>query len=167
MTEQTAALSPNAALVLPEQEFDRQLVLSGPSSHLTLEGLHMDFMRLTHEGEQYRDVRHYGCISAYGDFRVLNCGNCAVADPRLAEFLRGRHIDLALTNFPWATLRKVRHFIEKTIRPDHLIVYRLPHDDRWGYWDAAVKGAAQVQWCRMSGCWNPFSGRSWCDARQM
>ena len=147
MTEQAVARYPNVALVLPEQEFDRQLVLSGPSSHLTLEGLHMDFVHLTHEGEQYRDVPHYGCIAEYGGFRVLIAGDCAVGDPRLADLLRGRHIDLALVNFPWVTLRKGRHFIEEAIRPDHLMVYHLPfpHDDRWGYRDAAVKGAAQVQ----------------------
>lgn len=61
--------------MLPEQEFDRQLVLAGPSSHLTLEGLHMDFMRLTHEGAQYREVPHYGCILEYDGFRVLIAGD--------------------------------------------------------------------------------------------
>ena len=25
----------------------------------------MDFMRLTHEGAQYREVPHYGCILEY------------------------------------------------------------------------------------------------------
>ena len=147
LTEQVVARNPNVALVLPEQEFDRQLVLSGPSGHLTLEGLHMDFMRLIHEGEQYKEVPHYGCILEYGGFRVLITGDYAVADPQVSAFLNGRHIDLALVNFPWVTLRKGRHFIEQVIRPDHLMVYHLPfpHDDRWGYRDAAVKGAAQVQ----------------------
>ena len=147
LTEQVVARNPNVALVLPEQEFDRQLVLSGPSGHLTLEGLHMDFMRLILEGEQYKEVPHYGCILEYGGFRVLITGDCAVADPQVSAFLNGRHIDLALVNFPWVTLRKGRHFIEQVIRPDHLMVYHLPfpHDDRWGYRDAAVKGAAQVQ----------------------
>ena len=50
MTEQAVARYPNVALVLPEQEFDRQLVLSGPSSHLALEGLHSGFVQLTHGG---------------------------------------------------------------------------------------------------------------------
>lgn len=80
LTEQVIAQNPQVALVLPEQEFDRQLVLAGPSSHLTLEGLHMDFMRLTHEGAQYREVPHYGCILEYDGFRVLIAGDCAVAD---------------------------------------------------------------------------------------
>ena len=147
LTEQVVARNPNVALVLPEQEFDRQGLLSGPSGHLMLEGLHMDFMRLIHEGEQYKEVPHYGCILEYGGFRVLITGDCAVADPQVSAFLNGRHIDLALVNFPWVTLRKGRHFIEQVIRPDHLMVYHLPfpHDDRWGYRDAAVKGAAQVQ----------------------
>lgn len=107
----------------------------------------MDFMRLTHEGEQYREVPHYGCILEYDGFRVLIAGDCAVADPQLRDFIGGRPIDLALLNFPWVTLRKGRHFIEQAIRPEHLVVYHLPfpHDDRWGYRDAAVKGAGQLQ----------------------
>ena len=147
LTEQVIARNPQVALVLPEQEFDRQLVLAGPSSHLTLEGLHMDFMRLTHEGEQYREVPHYGCILEYDGFRVLIAGDCAVADPQLRDFIGSRPIDLALLNFPWVTLRKGRHFIEQAIRPEHLVVYHLPfsHDDRWGYRNAAVKGAGQLQ----------------------
>ena len=101
LTEQVIAQNPQVALVLPEQEFDRQLVLAGPSSHLTLEGLHMDFMRLTHEGAQYREVPHYGCILEYDGFRVLIAGDCAVADPQLRDFIGSRPIDLALLNFPW------------------------------------------------------------------
>ena len=100
LTEQVIARNPQVALVLPEQEFDRQLVLAGPSSHLTLEGLHMDFMRLTHEGAQYREVPHYGCILEYDGFRVLIAGDCAVADPQLRDFIGSRPIDLALLNFP-------------------------------------------------------------------
>ena len=107
----------------------------------------MDFMRLTHEGAQYREVPHYGCILEYDGFRVLIAGDCAVADPQLRDFIGNRPIDLALLNFPWVTLRKGRHFIEQAIRPEHLVVYHLPfsHDDRWGYRDAAVKSAGQLQ----------------------
>ena len=139
--------NPETAYLVSDEEFDRQLVLAGPSSHLTLEGLHMDFMRLTHEGAQYREVPHYGCILEYDGFRVLIAGDCAVADPQLRDFIGSRPIDLALLNFPWVTLRKGRHFIEQAIRPEHLVVYHLPfsHDDRWGYRDAAVKGAGQLQ----------------------
>ena len=139
--------NPETAYLVSDEEFDRQLVLAGPSSHLTLEGLHMDFMRLTHEGAQYREVPHYGCILEYDGFRVLIAGDCAVADPQLRDFIGNRPIDLALLNFPWVTLRKGRHFIEQAIRPEHLVVYHLPfsHDDRWGYRDAAVKGAGQLQ----------------------
>ena len=134
LTEQVLARDPAAILVLPEQEFDSQVRLAGPGSHLTMGDLRMDFFQLTHEGPQYREVPHYGCILECGGFRVLIAGDCAVADPRLADFIGGRQIDLALLNFPWVTLRKGRHFIQETIRPHHLFVYHLPfqQNDRWG-----------------------------------
>lgn len=147
LTEQVLARDPAVILVLPEQEFDSQVRLAGPGSHLTMGDLRMDFFQLTHEGPQYREVPHYGCILECGGFRVLIAGDCAVADPRLADFIGGRQIDLALLNFPWVTLRKGRHFIQETIRPHHLFVYHLPfqQNDRWGYREAARKGAAQVE----------------------
>ena len=147
LTEQVIARNPRVSLVMPQQDFDRQLVLSAPAAHLALEGLRMDFTRLVHEGALYKDVPLYGCILEYDGFRVLITGDCAVADPKVAEFVNGRHIHLALLNFPWVTLRKGRRFVEQVLRPDHLLVYHLPflHDDRWGYREAAVKGAAQVE----------------------
>ena len=154
LTEQVIAQNPQVALVLPEQEFDRQLVLAGPSSHLTLEGLHMDFMRLTHEGAQYREVPHYGCILEYDGFRVLIAGDCAVADPQLRDFIGSRPIDLALLNFPWVTLRKGRSIWWYTISPSPTMTA-----GDIGMPPSRVRASSRG--CRMSGCcWSRSSGKS-------
>lgn len=147
LTKQVVSLNPEAILVLPEQEFDKQVTLTGPDSRLTIGDLQMNFFKLTHEAPKYQEVPHYGCILESDGFRILITGDCAVADPKLATFIGDRQIDLALLNFPWVTLRKGRHFIEEILRPQNLLVYHLPfqRDDRWGYREAARKGAAQVK----------------------
>ena len=123
------------------------MLSSAPPPFLCTPGKPGNEKRSSHSCAQYREVPHYGCILEYDGFRVLIAGDCAVADPQLRDFIGSRPIDLALLNFPWVTLRKGRHFIEQAIRPEHLVVYHLPfsHDDRWGYRDAAVKGAGQLQ----------------------
>ena len=122
------------------------LMLTNPNTVGIFDDNILEITRLVHEGALYKDVPLYGCILEYDGFRVLITGDCAVADPKVADFVNGRHIHLALLNFPWVTLRKGRRFVEEVLRPDHLLVYHLPfaHDDRWGYREAAVKWAAQV-----------------------
>lgn len=138
---------PRARLILPEQEFPDQVLLSGARCRFHLSGLTMEFARLTHEGAQYAAVPNYGCIIDDGGFRILIAGDCAVANPELAEFVGNSSIDLALLDFPWVTLRKGRQFIEQSIRSRHLAVYHLPfaENNRWGYREAAAKGAALLQ----------------------
>lgn len=137
---------PQAQLILPQQEFDGQVLLSGQRVFLNISGLHMEFCRLTHEGERFADVPNYGCFLCGGGFSVLIAGDCAVADPALADFIGERKIDLAFLNFPWVALQRGRAFIERSIHPEHLIVYHLPfaEDNRWGFREAAAKGAARL-----------------------
>ena len=51
LTEQVIARHPQIPLVMPQQDFDRQLVLSAPAAHLALEGLRMDFTLPAQSGE--------------------------------------------------------------------------------------------------------------------
>jgi len=105
-------------------------------------------IRLPHEGEQYANVAHYGCLLDGSGFRVLIPGDCAVASPALREFLQETGpVDLALLDFPWITLSKGKRFIEQFIRPRCLAVYHLPFasDDIFGYRRAVFKAAEQVQ----------------------
>lgn len=144
LTAQAHEQWPNAELILPEREFDDQILISGARDQLSIYGLSLRFGKLTHEGEQYAAVPNYGCIINDGGFRTLIVGDCAVGNPELADFLDGTHIDLALLDFPWVTLRRGRDFIEQYIHPEHLVVYHLPFlsDNAWGYREAAAKSAA-------------------------
>jgi len=143
LTEQARGLWPLAGLILPEQEFEDQLLLSGKRCRVALPGLNLEFGRLTHEGEQYAAVPHYGCILDQDGFRVLIAGDCDVASPELAELAGDVPVDLAILNFPWATLRRGREFLRQSLRPTHLVLCHLPfaEDNRWGYREAAARAA--------------------------
>jgi len=147
LTAQARALWPRAGLILPEQEFDDQILLSGKRCRLSFPGLSLEFGRLTHEGEPYAEVPNYGCVIDDGGFRILIAGDCAVANPELADLIGQTSIDLALLNFPWATLRRGRDFICQQIRPKHLVLYHLPFapDNRWGYRESAARAADSLR----------------------
>ena len=148
LTQQALTRWPFAEVILPERQFEEQLLLSRPREQLFLPELSIQFVRLPHEGEQYADVAHYGCLLDQNGFRVLIPGDCAVASPVLREFLMETGpVDLALLDFPWITLSKGRRFIEQFMQPRHLAVYHLPFasDDIFGYRRAVTKAAEQVQ----------------------
>lgn len=126
---------PKAALILPEREFEGQILLEGRDMRLSLFGLELHFRRLTHEGERFAQIPHYGCIISYGSFRMLLGGDGAICSGELEEFVRGEEIDLALLDFPWAALGRGREFLESVIRPKSLLLAHLPfeEDDKYGY----------------------------------
>lgn len=147
LTQQALERWPFAEAVLPERRFSSQILLSRPRQQLSLAGLSARFIRLPHEGEQYADVAHYGCLLEYDGFRVLIPGDCAVASPVLREFLEEvGPVDLALVDFPWITLSKGRRFLQQFIRPKHLAVFHLPFekDDIYGYRRAVHKTVEQL-----------------------
>lgn len=141
-------LWPQARIVLPEDRFPGQALLSGRRERVRLPGLTLDFIRLTHEGPRYADKPHYGCILESQGFRVLITGDCRLCAPELAEFLReDGPVDLAILDFPWLTLPRGRRFVQEHIRPRTLVVCHLPflEDDIYGYRAAALKSAPLLE----------------------
>lgn len=143
LTEQAKKRWPQAQLILPEPEFDDQLLLRGGGIHFQASGLSFHFFHLPHEGAQYASVPHYGLLLSNGRFQILIPGDCELASPILAQRLTDVSVDLAILDFPWITLRKGRDFIRQVIRPKHLLVHHLPfvQDDSIGYRRAAEKSA--------------------------
>lgn len=144
MAREALDLWPQAKLILPEDHFPGQALLSGRRERVRLPDLTLDFIRLTHEGPRYADKPHYGCILESGGFRILIAGDCKLCAPELTEFLKeDGAIDLAVLNFPWLTLPRGRRFVETVIRPKTLAVCHLPfaEDDVYGYRAAAAKAA--------------------------
>lgn len=117
---------------------DRQIRLREDVEEFDLSDLHLTFFRLTHDGKQFENVKHYGILLEKGDTKVLFPGDCHVDEPGLCAFLESRgligKIDLAFFNFPWVALNTGRAGIEK-IGAKHCVFYHLPYegDDSWGY----------------------------------
>lgn len=147
LTQEVLNRAPGAKVILPEQVFPGQLLLTKDREQLELGGLTVYFARLPHEGAQYADVPHYGCIIEQGGFRCLIPGDCALEAPELAAFAAEHGpLDLALLDFPWAALPKGRRFVEQFLRPRSLLIYHLPFaaDDVNGYRRAAMRAAPQL-----------------------
>lgn len=146
LTAEARALWPQATLILPEREFDDQILLQGPEVSLPFQTLTLRFFRLPHEGEAFAAVPHYGLLITRDNFQILIPGDCPVASPALAERLRGTEIDLTLLDFPWIAQKKGREFIEKVIRPRHLLLYHLPfqEDETHRYRAAAQRCLGRV-----------------------
>lgn len=141
------SLWPNGKLYLPKQEFEDQILLEGDSCTYCANGLTLRFIRLLHEGKMYRDVKHYGLVISTRDCNILLAGDCETASPVLAEAIKSIPIDLAILNFPWATLRKGRAFLADTLRAKHVLLCHLPfeQDDTEGYRLAAKQAVDALQ----------------------
>lgn len=139
LAEEAKALWPSAKLVLPQREFDDQLLLTGDEARFSDSGLTLRFLRLPHEGAAYAAVPHSGLLLSDGRFTILISGDCEVASPTLTRRLDNVPVDLAILDFPWLTLRKGRRYVQEVLRPRHLLLYHLPFpaDDTNGYLEAA------------------------------
>ena len=148
LTREALSLWPRAKVLLPEERFPGQGLLSGRRERVRLPDLTLDFIRLIHEGPRYADKPHYGCILESRGFRVLITGDCRLCAPELREFLQeAGPIDLAILDFPWLTLPQGRNFVQECIRPKTLLVCHLPfpEDDIYGYRAAALKSAPRLE----------------------
>ena len=58
----------------------------------------------------------------------------------------GRHLRLALLNFPWITLRRGQDFLREHLHADHIARYHLPfaEDDTEGFRTAADRAAQSL-----------------------
>lgn len=120
---------PDAKVLLPEQELDGQILLTGGECTLTDGALRLRFMKLPHAGEIYADVKLYGLLISTDGCNILLPGDCEVASPALKTAVGDRKIDLAIVDFPWITKRAGKEFLEEQIAPAHLIGYHLPFEE--------------------------------------
>lgn len=148
LAQEALDLWPKAKIVLPENRFPGQALLSGRRERVRLPNLTLDFIRLTHEGPRYASKPHYGCILESRGFRILVTGDCRLCAPELAVFLQeDGPVDLAILDFPWLTLPRGRRFVQEHIRPKRMLVCHLPFsgDDIYGYRAAALKSAPLLE----------------------
>lgn len=138
-------LWPSAGLALPRQDFPGQLLVAGQEARLSAGGVTLRFLRLPHEGAGHGGGGHYGLLFSGGGFRALVAGDCETASPALMGYLDGTPLDLAILNFPWATLRRGRRCLEEVLRPRCLLLCHLPFpEDDVNGWTEAARAAART-----------------------
>ena len=118
LTAEACRRWPKARLFLPQKDFPEQELLSGREAAASIEGVALHFYRLTHDGMAFAGVPHYGLTITCGRDSILLPGDCAVASPELLPVVNGRHLRLALLNFPWATLQRGRDFLREQLHAD-------------------------------------------------
>ena len=128
---------------------DPSILLRSDRPTYYLPGITFEFLRLPHEGAEFADVTNYGCLVTFTGptpCRILFVGDAKPADPAIAQWIGGRHIDLALLNFPWIALPKGRRFIEEYLPDTKIGVIHLPYEseDRNHYVAAARKATEQI-----------------------
>lgn len=143
LVDSAKKLWPNARILLPEKHFADQILINGNEFIHKYEEMLLRFVRLPHDGEQYRDCIHYGLLITACGKSVLIPGDCKTAAAELAQMIDGQQIDLALLNFPWLTLKRGQRFVDELLKPSQILLYHLPfaQDDTSGYRDAAGRAA--------------------------
>ena len=138
---------PAAKVILPRQELDGQILLSGNGQDIHDGGLQLRFFKLPHEGKQYADVPLYGMMIGSSGCNILLPGDCELASPALRDAIGDKKVDLAILDFPWITLRKGQDFLEQFIKPAHILAYHLPfaQDDVNGYRRSADRAARMLK----------------------
>jgi len=158
LVAQAHRLWPEAALILPEEEFQNQHLITGRETAFSYQRIHFRFFKLPHEGNVYAKTPHYGLLLSDGAFQVLLTGDCAVASPELETALHGSAPDLALLDFPWITLGRGRAFIQNILKARHLLICHLPfsQDDTCGYRSAAVDALKYLPHSDVRLLWEPL-----------
>lgn len=153
------SVPPHDSLLIGVSQAEAPILLRSDRPTYYLPGITFEFLRLPHEGAEFADVANYGCLATIspsrnaisssansGPCRILFVGDARPADPAIAEWIGGRHIDLALLNFPWIALPKGRRFIEEYLPDTKIGVIHLPYEseDRNHYVAAARKATEQI-----------------------
>lgn len=110
-------------------------VLDQPEGFAIMSGIEIHFVRVLHEGSEYRDVVNYAYDIRIDDFEFAVLGDAALAAPNLRHVAGGRTLNALFVNFPFLTLRAGRARLKKELYSDRLFVYHLPFeaDDKENY----------------------------------
>lgn len=126
LAQEAARRWPDAVFFAPLCVCDRQITLSRPQETHTVNGIQMTFLKTSHMPLAVPEGPHYACLADMDGFTVLLPGDTDLSDPALHAFLKGRHIDLALMDFPWWMFPRGQRVLETVIKPKHLFLHHFP-----------------------------------------
>ena len=124
---------PNTEFVSPIADFadrDHVHVLDAEEENLLLAGVFLHCCRLMHDGQEYAGIPNYGFVLEIDGFRIAVLGDATFDKAAIRGMLGNRPVDLALLNFPYVTLHRGREIVTDVIRPQRMIVFHLPYEEK-------------------------------------
>ena len=136
---------PAARIIMPENPFHQGLLLNA-SCTLQWNGAQLRFFPLTHQGAEYTGTAHFGLLLTLDGTTLLLVGDGIVAGESLAGILAEETVDIAVLPFPWVSLQRGVAFVDRVIRPKHILVNHLPlpASDVFHYAESAARHSAQL-----------------------
>ena len=127
-------LWPGARVIAPCKEAGDGF-LQNDSESFVIEGLTVNAIRSTHEGEEYSSEPHYSFLIGKNDEWIFFSGDAKPGDEMLLDYIKDFSIHTAICIFPWITLGRGRRALMEIIKPQHLLVCHIPfeQDDCLGY----------------------------------
>ena len=147
LTEAALRRFPGASVITPFAV--PGFTASGKDLEFDYLGLHFHFFPLPHDGAEYADVPLYGFTVTCGARTLLIPSDCAVGAPALRKALIRAdvsHIDCAIVDFPWASLRRGQQLLSETgIR--HLLICHFPsfEEDIGRYIDLTERAVRRLE----------------------
>ncbi|MEG1473384.1 MAG: MBL fold metallo-hydrolase [Christensenella sp.] len=131
---------PRTKMLSPIDDFsgERFTVLSAAEETHEYDGIKVKCVRLTHEGEQFREVVNYGFRFETDGFSFTVLGDSGPVNiPGVFA-----NADLALYNFPFITLTRGKKMV-KELNPKRIAAYHLPflQKDKKNYIRATLRAA--------------------------
>lgn len=143
---------PDTHIISPIDDFSGKniTVLKAPEETHETKGIKLECVRLTHEGEQFRDVVNYGYRFDVDGFIITILGDSGPED--IPQVFGGA--DLALYNFPFFTILRGKKMIEE-LRPKKMIAYHLPYEEKDvnGYIQATLRSIERNGYKNASALW--------------
>ena len=108
--------------------------------------LRIRFLKTIHSNAAFFDVPHYSIFLTQERKNIFISGDAHLTENSLIEELACTRTDLAILNFPWASISRGRDLTENVVNPRHVLLVHIPNeaDNSEGYREAAENGAAML-----------------------
>lgn len=153
-TMEASGLWPDSLIAFPEGEIYAKNKgdvnafpcerISGEKKIIEKDGIRAVFFRTVHSGRMYAGIPHYSIIISYMGINILLSGDAAASGENLIGMPSDISCDIAILNFPWASLRSAREAVINGIRSSHVLLVHIPNveDNIDGFREMARTGAA-------------------------
>lgn len=155
--EECAVLFPDAVFispVSPVQSRETGLVVTPdhlPGIHVSGEeytytagaGFSIRFVKTQHSSPRFANVPHYSIFIRCDGRSIFISGDARIHEDNFEGLFDSAGTDLAILNFPWASVSKGRELVKNVIRPKHVLLVHIPNaEDNIDHYREIAEGSA-------------------------